>query len=158
MTNVRIPAGALVLIADGTRARLLRNKGNALHVDFATERELEQENPPTREQGTDKPGRYLSADRVSRSAVEQTDWHRQAEERFAAQLADLLYHMAHAHTCDHLVVIAAPKVLGSLRAAFHPEVATRVLAEVAKDLTSVPTHDLAKRLSLTPPGGIEPRQ
>jgi protein required for attachment to host cells len=158
MTNVRIPAGALVLIADGTKARLLRNKGNALHVDFVTEWELEQENPPTREQGTDKPGRYLAPDRVSRSAVEQTDWHRQAEERFAAQVADLLYRMAHAHTFDHLVVIAAPKVLGNLRAAFHPEVATRVLAEVAKDLTSVPTHDLAKRLSLTPPGGIEPRQ
>ena len=158
MTNIRIPAGALVLIADGTKARLLRNKGNALHVDFGTERELEQENTPTREQGTDKPGRYRAADRVSRSAVEQTDWHLQAEERFAAQIADLLYGMAHAHTFDQLVVIAAPKVLGNLRTAFHPEVATRVLTEVAKDLTSVPTHDLAKRLSLTPRGGIEPRQ
>lgn len=158
MINVRIPAGALVLIADGTKARLLRNKGDALHVDFGTERELEQENPPTRKQGSDKPGRYLAADRVSRSAVEQTDWHLQAEERFAAQIAGLLYGMAHAHTFDHLVVIAAPKVLGNLRAAFHPEVATCVLAEVAKDLTSVPTHDLAKRLSLTPRGGIEPRQ
>ena len=91
--------------------------------------------------------------------MEQTDWHRQAEERFAAQVAALLYRMAHAHTFDHLIVIAAPKVLGgNLRAAFHAEVATRVLAEVAKDLTSVPTHDLAKRLSLTPRGGIEPRQ
>jgi protein required for attachment to host cells len=157
MTNIRIPAGALVLIADGTKARLLRNRGNALHVDFGTERELEQENPPTREQGTGKPGRYRAADRVSRSAVEQTDWHLQAEERFAAQIADLLYGMAHAHTFDHLVVIAAPKVLGNLRAAFHPEVATRVVSEVAKDLTSVPTHDLAKRLSLTPRGGFDPR-
>jgi protein required for attachment to host cells len=81
----------------------------------------------------------------------------QAEERFAAQIADLLYGMAHAHTFDHLVVIAAPKVLGNLRAAFHPEVATRVVSEVAKDLTSVPTHDLAKRLSLTPRGGFDPR-
>jgi protein required for attachment to host cells len=158
MTNIRIPAGALVLIADGKKARLLRNKGNALHVDFRTERELAQENLPMREQGTDKPGRYLSADRVSRSAVEQTDWHQQTEERFAAQISNLLYGMAHAHTFDHLVVIAAPKVLGNLRAAFHPEVATRVLAEVAKDLTSVSTHDLAKRLSLTPRSGIGPRQ
>src|ERR1700749_4286722 len=111
MTNVRIPAAALVLIADGTKARLLRNKGNTLHVDFVIEWELEQENPPTREQGTDKPGRYLAADRISRSAVEQTDWHRQAEERFAVQIAELLYGMAHAHTFDQLVVIAAPKVL-----------------------------------------------
>src|ERR1700736_6059951 len=59
--------------------------------------------------------------------------------------------------------VRARGVSAPCRAAFHPEVATRVLAEVAKDLTSVPTHDLAKRLSLTPPGGtppggIEPRQ
>jgi len=40
--NIRIPAGALVLIADETKARLLRNKGNALHVDFVIEAELEQ--------------------------------------------------------------------------------------------------------------------
>jgi protein required for attachment to host cells len=147
MTKLRIPAGAMVLIADGTKARFLRNKGNALHVNFVTEQELQQENPPTRDQGTDKPGRFLAADRVSRSAVEQTDWHRQAEERFAAQVANLLYRMAHADAFDALIVIAPPKVLGNLRATFHKEVTTRVLAEVAKDLTSVPTHDLPERLS-----------
>lgn len=90
MTNIRIPAHALVLIADGTKARLLRNTGTALHVNFVTEQQLQQENPPTRDQGTDKPGRFLGGDRVSRSAVEQTDWHRLAEERFAARVAGVV--------------------------------------------------------------------
>lgn len=157
MTNIRIPAHALVLIADGTKARLLRNTGTALHVNFVTEQQLQQENPPTRDQGTDKPGRFLGGDRVSRSAVEQTDWHRLAEERFAARVADLLYRLAHAGTFNTLIVIAPPKVLGNLRVGFHSEVATRVLAEVAKDLTSVPTHELPKRLSSTLRGVIEPR-
>jgi protein required for attachment to host cells len=152
MNEVHIPAGALVLIVDGKRARFLRNKGTPRHVELITERELEQENPPTREQGTDRPGRYLGADGVSRSAVEQTDWHQQAEERFAEAIADMLYRMAHAHAFDELVVVAPPKVLGNLRAAFHPEVTTRVVAEVSKDLTSLPVPELARRLSEAAPG------
>ena len=147
MNDMHIPAGALVLVVDGRRARFLRNKGSPRHVELITERELEQENPPTREQGTDRPGRYLGPDGVSRSAVEQTDWHRQGEQRFAAQIAAMLYQMAHAHTFNELVVIAPPKTLGDLRAALHPEAATRIVTEVAKDLTSLPVPELAKRLS-----------
>src|SRR5262245_50540846 len=97
MNDLRIRAGALVLTADGSKARLLRNKGTAMHVELVSELELKQDNPPTREQGTDRPGRYSGTDRVSRSAVEQTDWHRLAEERFAGEIADRLYRMAHAH-------------------------------------------------------------
>ncbi len=147
MTQVHIPAGALVLIVDGKRARFLRNKGSPRHVELITERELEQENPPTREQGTDRPGRYPGPLGVHSSAVEQTDWHRLAEQRFAAEIADMLYRMAHAHAFEDLVLIAPPKALGDLRAAFHPEVATRVVAEVAKDLTSLPVPELTKRLN-----------
>ena len=147
MIPVRIPAHALVLIVDGRRARFLRNKGNALHIELITERELEQANPPTREQGTDRPGRYVGPDRVSRSAVEQTDWHQQAEERFALAVADILYGMANGHTFDHLIVVAPPKVLGKLRKVFHSEVATRVAGEVPKELTSRSVTELAKLLS-----------
>ena len=147
MIQVRIPAGALVLLVDGRTARFLRNKGNALHVQLITERELEQENPPTREQGTDRPGRYPGPDRVSASAVEQTDWHQQAEMRFAVAIADILYGMAHGHAFNHLIVVAPPKVLGKLRKVLHPEVATRVVGEVPKELTSRSETELAKLLS-----------
>ena len=158
MPGVKIDSGEWVVVCDGSKALILENAGDARFPNLRTREAYEHKHPATRELGSDVPGRAFASVGSTRSAVEQTDWHRQAEERFAAQVADLLYRMAHAHTFDHLVVIAAPKVLGNLRAAFHPEVATRVVAEVAKDLTSVPTHDLAKRLSLTPPGGIEPRQ
>jgi protein required for attachment to host cells len=146
MTDVRIRSGALVLTADGNRARLLRNKGTALHVELVSELEMAQENPPTREQGTDRPGRYGGADGVPRSAVEQTDWHNLAEERFAGQVADKLYRLAHARAFDNLIVVAPPKMLGNLRAAFHPEVATRVQAEVAKDLTALAPPEVARLL------------
>lgn len=146
MTDVRIPAGALVLIGDGKRARFLRNTGTALRVQLVTELALEQENPPTHEQGTDRPGRYLRGDRVSRSAVEQTDWHQLAEDRFAVRLADELYRMGHAHQFEHLIVVAPPKVLGILRSAFHPEVTARIVAEVPKDLTHHPEREIADLL------------
>jgi protein required for attachment to host cells len=50
-----------------------------------------------------------------RSAVEDTDWHRLAEDRFAAETADALYRLAHAHRFQRLVVVALPEVLGTLR-------------------------------------------
>jgi protein required for attachment to host cells len=147
MNEVRIPADALVLVADGRRARFLRNTGTPQQLKFAIENATEQDNPPTREQGSDRPGRYPGADGVSRSAVEQTDWHQLAEERFAAGIAERLYPLAHARAFDTLVVIAPPKVLGNLRAAFHPEVTARVVAEIGKDLTAVPVAELEKLLS-----------
>lgn len=146
MTDIRIPAGALVLLVDGKRARFLRNKGTALHVRLETEQLLEQDNPPTHEQGSDRPGRFLRADRVSRSSMEQTDWHQLAEDRFAVRLAHLLYRMAHAHEFKHLVIAAPPKTLGVLRSALHPEVTARILAQIPKDLARFPELEIASLL------------
>jgi protein required for attachment to host cells len=144
---VHIPRNALVLVGDGRKALFLRNKGTPNAVELIVERELRQDNPPTREQGTDRPGRKHGADGVSRSAIEETDWHDRAEEHFAAQIAETLYEMEHAQKFNELVVVAAPRFLGNLRDAFHPEVTQCVVAEVPKDLTSHPVPELAKVLS-----------
>lgn len=147
MESVYIPAKALVLVSDGRRARFLRNRGTPKEPQLIVEQVLEQENPATRDQGTDRPGRYLNSDGVSRSAYEETDWHQQQEERFAAEIADELYRMEHAHKFRELVVVAPPKMLGDLRAKLHPEVANCVVAEVAKDLTGHPVPEISKLLS-----------
>jgi protein required for attachment to host cells len=142
-----IPNDALVFVGDGRKARFLRNRGTRNEVDLVVERELELDNPPTREQGTDRPGRLHGSDGVSRSAIEETDWHHQAERRFAADIADELYRMGHSQEFVTLIVVAPPKMLGDLRAALHPEVTKRIIAEVPKDLTAVPERDLARMLS-----------
>ena len=147
MESVYIPAKALVLVSDGRRARFLRNKGTPKEPQLIVEQVLEQENPATRDQGTDKPGRVMASIGDSRSAYEQTDWHQQQEERFAAEIADELYRMEHAHKFRELVVVAPPKMLGDLRAKLHPEVANCVIAEVPKDLTGHPVPELSKLLS-----------
>ncbi|MBR1155062.1 host attachment family protein [Bradyrhizobium sp. JYMT SZCCT0428] len=143
----QIPHNALILVGDGQKALFLRNKGTAHQVRLVVERIIERDNPPTREQGTDRPGRSNASVGVGRSAMEETDWHHIAEERFAGELADALYRHAHANLFQKLVIIAPPKVLGNLRKALHAEVIARVIAEIPKELTSHPVVEIERLIA-----------
>jgi protein required for attachment to host cells len=48
----------------------------------------EHKDPPSREQGSDAPGRAYSSVGEIRSAVGETDWHELEKERFAASMAN----------------------------------------------------------------------
>jgi len=139
-----IPRNSLILVADGQKALFLRNRGSAQHIDLAVERILEQENPATREQGTDRPGRSFANVGAARSAMEEADWHHLAKERFANDIAKALYRHAHANLFEKLIIIAPPKILGQLRKAFHAEVVDRITAEIPKELTSHPISEIGK--------------
>jgi protein required for attachment to host cells len=139
-----IPHNGLVLVGDGQKALFLRNRGSAQRIDLVVERILEQENPATREQGTDRPGRSIASVGVARSAMEEADWHHLAKERFANEIAKALYHHAHANLFERLIIIAPPRILGKLRKAFHPEVLERIAAEIPKELTSHPVSEIGK--------------
>lgn len=147
MESVNVPANALVLVSDGRHARLLRNRGTPVKPQLIIEQALDRVNPPTREQGSDKPGRRQGPEGGGRGAIEQTDWHQLEEERFAADIADLLYKLGHAGGYDELVVVAPPKMLGDLRAKFHPEVAGAVVAELPRDLTQYSVPEIGRLLS-----------
>src|SRR5205085_4845882 len=82
--RMNIPNQALVLVGDGRKALFLRNRGTPAHPELVVVDEVEQDDPPTRELGTDRPGRKHGTDGVSRSAIEETDQHQRAEQRFAA--------------------------------------------------------------------------
>lgn len=145
--NPVISHKALVLIGDGQKALFLRNKGTAHQVKLEVEQILQQDNPATREQGTDRPGRSLSSVGTARSAVEEVDWHHIAKERFAGEIAEALYRHAHDNRFDKLVVVAPAKILGNLRKAFHAEVADRVVGEISKELTSHPIPQIERLLA-----------
>jgi protein required for attachment to host cells len=147
MESVQIPANALVLVSDGRRARLLRNQGTPVKPQLIVEQALDRDNPPTREQGTDKPGRRQGPGGSIGGAIEQTDYHQQQEERFAAEIADLLYKLGHAGNYDELVVVAPPKMLGDLRAKFHPEVSGAIVGELPRDLTQYSVPEIGRMLS-----------
>jgi len=145
--ELRVPHNALVLVGDGRKALFLRNRGNPQRVSLVVEQILERDNPPTREQGTDRPGRASASVGAARSAMEEADWHQIAEERFAGELSEALYRHAHAGRFDKLVIIAPPKVLGDLRKLFHAEVAERIVAEVPKELTSHPVAEIERLIA-----------
>lgn len=148
MTAIRIPYDALVLVGDGTKALFYRNKGDAEHPNLIVEDVLAGEAAPSREQGTDQPGRASSTGASQRSAtMGETDWQQLEEARFAHDIADALYRDAHRGRYDKLVVVAPPKVLGELRKSFHKEVSERVIAEVNKTLTGHDVGEIERVLS-----------
>ena len=141
-----IPTDTLVIIADGEKALFLRNEGDTKNLDLQVMKKLVQDNPPTHEQGTHRPGR-MSDGRNHKSAVEATDWHELAKDRFAADLAELLYKRAHNGDFEHLVIVASPNTLGELRPQLHQVVTDKMKGELAKDLTNHPIDEMEKMLS-----------
>src|ERR1044072_193582 len=90
MHNLRIHNGDWVVVCDGAKALILENAGDAVALNLKTKEVRAQPDPKTREQGTDAPGRAINSVGAHRSAMEQTDWHDQGEQRF---LADLSKHL-----------------------------------------------------------------
>jgi protein required for attachment to host cells len=142
-----IPHDALVLVGDGARAVFLRNNGTPMNPDLAVERVFEHENPPTREQGTDRPTRGQIGMGNPRSAIEPTDWQQLNEDRFATEIADKLYKLAHANRFQRLFIVAPPKVLGTLRKSLHKEVIDRIHAEIPKELATSSVNTIQRELS-----------
>lgn len=146
MNGIDLEHDVWVLVADGEKGLILRNEGDRQYPNLEVVREMEQENPPTREQGSDRPGRMPDGPGVHRSAVDDTDWHRMAKERFAEEMAGRLYKMAHRGDFEKLILVAPPLVLGALRKQLHKEVESRVTGEVPKTLTNHPVYEIEKIL------------
>jgi protein required for attachment to host cells len=148
MNRFSIPHDALVFVGDGQKALFLRNAGDATLVNLITERVFTDENPPTRDQGTDRPGRtFKRAATNLRSGVETTDWHELEKERFAKRVASALEELVRAERIKAIVVVAPPRTLAELRNAFHADVKSRIVAEIDKDLTKLPVGEIEKHLA-----------
>ncbi len=147
MTEIRLEHGIWLLVADGEKALFLRNEGDAEYPNLEVVRALHDENPPTREQGTDQPGRHFDTATPHKSGFEETDWQRIGKERFADEIAERLYQLAHRGRFEKIILVAPPLVLGELRKVLHKEVEARVAAEVSKTLTNHTVWDIEKVLT-----------
>ena len=147
MSGIRIAHDAWVLVGDGEKALFFRNEGDGLYPNLKVIRVLEQENPADRHQAADAPGRMSDGPGPHSSAMENTDWHVLEKTRFAKTLAEALYKAAHKNKFKHLVLVAPPAILGTLRKALHPEVASRVTAEFDKTLTKHSVPEIEKILT-----------
>ena len=147
MTSLQIPAEAWILVGDGEKALVLQNEGDVEYPNLRKRQVFEQENPPTHEQGADRPGRMADTGVGQRSALDDADWHTLAKDDFAKEIAAKMYAAAHAGKFQKLVVVAPPHVLGELRKNWHQEVSDRVIAEVDKTLTNHPINKIEKLLT-----------
>lgn len=147
MTKINLPHDAFVFVGDGRKALFLRNEGDEKFLNLKTERVLVDQNPPTREQGSDQPGRAFASVGSRRSAVEDADWHVLEEQRFAHEVAAALQRVVRDRKIKALVVVAPPKTLAELRKAFHSDVKNRIVAEIDKDLTKQPVYEIEKHLA-----------
>ena len=114
-----VPHGALVLVLDGAHVRLLRNRGR----DFAPDLEA------------------VPSDRLRRCGTRTDQGHGIDRVReIIAAIRPLIAGGA------PLILVAPPDALGALRAELQRAARRHVVAEVAKDLSRCPPHDLADRL------------
>lgn len=144
---IRIPHNAYIIVGDGRKALFLRNEGNQTTPRLKTEQVLRNDNPPTREQGSDQPGRSFASVGARRSAMEQTDWQEIGEQRFARTIADALEGLARDRDIPGFVIAAPPRTLAELRRLLDTNVKVRIIAEIDKDLTGHPVEDIERRLS-----------
>jgi len=144
---MQLSHNTVVLVADGRKMLFLRNEGDGEYPNLKVEHAEEQENPATNDQVTDRAGRASSPQGASQSSVGGADAHGHAEDRFAADAAELLKKRALAHDYEKLIVVAPPHTLGELRKHYHKEVSGRLIGELDKDLTGHPIPDIEKALA-----------
>lgn len=148
MSAIAVHNGAWVLVGDGRRALFFSNHGDAEILDLRVIETRIDDNPATRAQGSDAPGRsYASAGAHARSAVENVDWHELEEERFARAMAERINSAAESGEMKEIVIVAPPKTLGEIRKDLTPKAHSKVAGELDKDLTKHPLAEIEKALA-----------
>ena len=147
MTKVKIQSGGWVVVCDGAKALVLENAGDEKFPNLKTKEVYQHEDQPTRDQGSDAPGRSHASVGTARSAMEQTDWHEQGERRFLEKLIVRLDTAVQAGEVKSLIIAASPRALGTIRQFYTPGLRAILVAEIDKDLVKMPVHEIEKHLA-----------
>ncbi|NYZ62156.1 host attachment family protein [Luteimonas deserti] len=131
--TMKIPQGALVVVANGGAARVFSNVGDERTLTLKQEALLEGMNLDD-----DGPAGSMPAE----SSASQLD-----EATFAKQLALGLNDGALKNRYAHLVLIADPQTLGRIRPLLHKETTQRLVGDLAKDFTNAPLETIERALS-----------
>lgn len=143
---MKLSHGTWVVVADGEKYLVLRNILDEEHTDLRVIGMDEIDNPPAHELSSDRAGRMYDDGPGAKSAMQETDWHRVEKANFAHELAGKLEDWAQAGRYDGIVVVADPRSLGELRAAYGAQTKARLKGEIDKDLTNMPVEAIEKAL------------
>ena len=134
-----------IAVADGAKALILRNDGEADMPNFVVVEVFERPSQETTaDLGADRPGRIQESSSARRSSVEQTDWHDIEEGRFAERFAETLGKRCEAGEFSKIVIVAPPRALADLRAHFSKRLQDAIISEIDKDLTNHPLDKIEK--------------
>lgn len=142
--------GVWVAICDGAKAMLLEDRGEAGRPKLEMREVVEQQNPPTHAQGGSPPGRVFSGAHGRRAAVEQADFHDQAERDFLHRFAQRIDRSVEENGIQALVLAAPPRALGMLRPALTEKTRRILVAELAHDYVKMPLHEIERLLHAEP--------
>ena len=131
--TMKIPQGALIVVADGGSARVFSNVGDDRSVTLKQEALLE--------------GMNLDDDGPSGSMPSESTASQLDEATFAKQLAKGLNEGALKNRYAHLVLVADAKTLGRVRPLLHKETQQRLIGDLAKDLTNAPLDTIQRALA-----------
>ncbi len=137
------------LVADAQHCRILERQVPLGRWHELPEEAIEIHNRPSRERGTERPGRTHESAGSARHAIEpKTDPHREAKHDFARHLAERLE--AQANRYVRLLLVAPPSFLGDLRELLGDEARKRLAGSLDKDLTRHALADIAGHLDAMP--------
>lgn len=144
---MKAPIDAVTWVAafDGGKAVIWRNEGFDDQPNLKMVETLEIENPPDREQGVDRPGR-MPDPKLGRSAMSETDFHKQAKERFVERIVDRLNEAATDKAFDRILLMAPAAALGDARPHYSDDLKAR-LVEYPGDYVHEPMERIDKRVT-----------
>lgn len=133
-----------IIVADGARAQIFLNNGPGTGLKSALPQALVADNRPSGEIASDRSGRSFDSAGQGRHAMEQSsDPHEHQQTVFALEIAKLLDQKRNAKAYDQIIIIAAPKMLGTIRKALSKATSQLVTGEINKDLTKISIDDLS---------------
>ena len=136
-----------VLVSDARKALILRNAGDRTFPKLETRETLEHPDPLPHELGTDEPGRTFSGKGGRRAAIEPADLQAEAETTFLKTVAANIGRRVMDGEIKHLIVIAPPKAMGTLRRSFSSATRAIIKAELEKDYVRQPLYEIERHLT-----------
>ncbi len=133
---MKCPHNAHVALVDGERFVILRNTGQMF------EPKLEQAKEPSLEETNFSAG--VRHQDLSGQRNGSTDLNELAH---GAAAAEWLNAGALANRIEDVLIIADPKTLGEMRRHYHKELKSRIVGEIAKDLTGEPISEIEKAIA-----------
>jgi len=133
-----------ILVANGAQAKVFEHTGPGKGLRIIDELQFEQEPLQAREIMADRPGNSIGSQgaRNSGGVEYSSDPVAVRERRFVENVAAELEKHVQKDAFDQLIVAAAPTALGNLRSVYSKAMKDKIMAELPKDLTNLPTPKL----------------